>query len=152
MSGEPWSEPPDDTQERLARVVKERDALKLQIGELEHKLEHLPDEIVKYWAEGFEKVGFILHRGLTPEQNAAEWKKQMQRSRPEEPEAFVVQLCHGDKADGLYYDGDGDFTNFENAHIYYSREEMERGLREAKAANEDSSAEAEAFAVLLSRR
>lgn len=66
-------------------------------------------------------------------------------------EAFVLQLCHGKNADGLYYDGDGDWTTFNNARIYYSRKDMRSGLREAKQANEDKTAEAIAFAVLIKR-
>lgn len=68
------------------------------------------------------------------------------------PEAFVLQLCHGKKADGYYFDGDGDWTTFENAHIYFSRKDMRAGLREAKQANEDKTAEVVAFAVILSGR
>ena len=68
------------------------------------------------------------------------------------PEAFVVQLCHGDKADGLYYDGDGDWTNFENACTYYSHHDMDEVLKEARQANEDKIAEVVAFSVILSSR
>lgn len=66
-------------------------------------------------------------------------------------EGFVLQLCHGKKADGLYYDGDGDWTTFDNAMVYYSRDEMKRGLVEAKQANEDAAAEVVAFGVYLAR-
>lgn len=73
-------------------------------------------------------------------------------SSKNDTEAFVVQLCHGDKADGLYYDGDGDWTNFENACTYYSHHDIDEVLREARGANEDKTAEVVAFSVILSRR
>lgn len=69
----------------------------------------------------------------------------------EVPEGFVLQLCHGKKADGLYYDGDGDWTFFGGAHVYYTRKEMLNGIKEARQANEDKTADVAAFAVLLSR-
>ena len=52
--------------------------LNLQNDELRRKLTTDISDQFAYFRDGFSKHGFILHPGLTPEQNAAEWKKQMQ--------------------------------------------------------------------------
>lgn len=96
------------------------------------------------WVSGWLYARYIVCEEKQTENRVASSKK--------ESEAFVVQLCHGDKADGLYYDGDGDWTNFENACTYYSQHDMEEALKEARQANEDKTAEVVAFAVILSRR
>ncbi len=50
------------------------ETVSLLLGKLRDQL----DGIIKDWGEAFAKHGFILHRGLTPEQNAAEWRAQIQ--------------------------------------------------------------------------
>lgn len=64
-------------------------------------------------------------------------------------EGFVLQVCHGRKADGPYYQGDGEWGQFEYARIYYTRGQMRSGIAEAKKAKPDDLAEICAFGVYL---
>jgi chromosome segregation ATPase len=59
----------------------------LLLGKLRDQL----DGIVKDWGEAFAKHGFILHPGLTPEQNAAEWKAQMQMTEKRNDQSALGQ-------------------------------------------------------------
>ena len=58
---------------------EELEAANLQVEELQKKLDRRDHDLYLHWKEGFEKQGFTLHAGLTPEQNAAEWKEQTNR-------------------------------------------------------------------------
>lgn len=42
------------------------------------RLKH--ESLISYYVEGLAKHGFILHPGLTPEQNAAEWAAKVQET------------------------------------------------------------------------
>lgn len=64
-------------------------------------------------------------------------------------EGFVLQACHGKKADGPYYEGDGEWGDFDGAKIYYSRGAMRSGIAEAKKVKPDPTAEICAFGVFL---
>lgn len=64
-------------------------------------------------------------------------------------EVFVLQACHGKKADGPYYQGDGEWGQFDYAKLYYSRGAMRSGLSEAKKVKPDDLAEVCAFGAFL---
>lgn len=64
-------------------------------------------------------------------------------------EGFVLQACHGRKADGPYYAGDGEWTAFDGAKIYYSRRAMRIALSEANKNKPDDKAEIKAFGVYV---
>lgn len=64
-------------------------------------------------------------------------------------EGFVLQACHGKKADGPYYQGDWEWGGFDGAKVYYSRGAMRAGLRDANKVKPDDKAEVCAFGVYL---
>lgn len=69
-----------------------------------------------------------------------------------EQEAFVIGATNGNSIlrQHAYYDGEGDWTNHDNAQVYFSRKAMLQGMREAVKLRPTEADSLHAFGVIVS--